>query len=33
MPAVGKTTVSKIVAEGLGLKVVGGGDVLKEMAV
>ncbi|MDG6900974.1 MAG: cytidylate kinase family protein [Nitrososphaerota archaeon] len=29
----GKTTVSKIVAEGLGLKVVGGGDVLKEMAI
>jgi cytidylate kinase len=33
MPAVGKTTVSKIVAESLGLKMVGGGDVLKEMAV
>lgn len=33
MPAVGKTTVSKIVADSLGLKVVGGGDVLKEMAV
>jgi cytidylate kinase len=33
MPAVGKTTVSRIVADGLGLKMVGGGDVLKEMAV
>jgi len=33
MPAVGKTTVSKIIAESLGLKLVGGGDVLKEMAV
>ena len=33
MPAVGKTTVSKLVAERLSLKVVGGGDVLKEMAV
>jgi cytidylate kinase len=33
MPAVGKTTVSRIVAGALGLKVVGGGDVLKEMAV
>jgi len=33
MPAVGKTTVSRIVADRLGLKVVGGGDVLKEMAV
>lgn len=33
MPAVGKTTVSKKVAHELGLKVVGGGDVLKEMAV
>ncbi len=33
MPAVGKTTVSKLVAEELSLKVVGGGDVLKEMAV
>ncbi len=29
----GKTTVSKMVAERLGLKLVGGGDVLKEMAV
>jgi cytidylate kinase len=33
MPAVGKTTVSKIVAEKLGFAVLGGGDVLKEMAV
>lgn len=33
MPAVGKTTVSKTVAESLGLKLVGGGDVLKEMAM
>ncbi len=33
MPAVGKTTVSKMVAEELGVPTVGGGDVLKEMAV
>lgn len=33
MPAVGKTTVSKKVAEALGTPIVGGGDVLKEMAV
>lgn len=33
MPAVGKTTVSRIVAEGMGAPLVGGGDVLKEMAV
>ncbi|HME19172.1 MAG TPA: cytidylate kinase family protein [Nitrososphaerales archaeon] len=33
MPAVGKTTVSRILAEKLSLRVVGGGDVLKEMAV
>ena len=32
MPAVGKTTVSKLLGDALGLKVVGGGDVLKEMA-
>jgi len=32
MPAVGKTTVSKLLGEALGLKVAGGGDVLKEMA-
>lgn len=29
----GKTTVSRIVADNLGLRLVGGGDVLKEMAV
>jgi predicted cytidylate kinase len=33
MPAVGKTVVSRIVARKLSLAVVGGGDVLKEMAV
>jgi CMP/dCMP kinase len=33
MPAVGKTTVSRKVAEALGTPMVGGGDVLKEMAV
>jgi cytidylate kinase len=33
MPAVGKTTVSKTISEALGVPVVGGGDVLKEMAV
>ncbi len=33
MPAVGKTTVSKQVAEALKKQMVGGGDVLKEMAV
>ena len=33
MPAVGKTTVSKQVAEAFGIPMVGGGDVLKEMAV
>jgi cytidylate kinase len=33
MPAVGKTTVSRILGEKLSLPVVGGGDVLKEMAV
>lgn len=33
MPAVGKTTVSRAVARELKLQVVGGGDVLKEMAV
>jgi cytidylate kinase len=32
LPAVGKTTVAKLVAEKLGLKVVGGGDILKEIA-
>ncbi len=33
MPAVGKTTVSKMVAQKLGLPILGGGDALKEMAV
>jgi CMP/dCMP kinase len=33
MPAVGKTTVSRAVADSLGTPMVGGGDVLKEMAV
>lgn len=33
MPAVGKTTVAQLTGKALGLKVVGGGDVLKEMAV
>lgn len=33
MPAVGKTTVSRAVAAQLGVSVIGGGDVLKEMAV
>ena len=33
MPAVGKTTVSRLVADSLGVPMVGGGDVLKEMAV
>jgi cytidylate kinase len=33
MPAVGKTTVSRRVAEVLKTSLVGGGDVLKEMAV
>ncbi len=33
MPAVGKTTVSRKVAESLSVPLVGGGDVLKEMAV
>jgi len=33
MPAVGKTTVSRQVAEELRIPMVGGGDVLKEMAV
>ena len=32
LPAAGKTTVGGIVAKKLGLKVIGGGDVLKEMA-
>ena len=33
MPAVGKTSVSRKVAETLRIPLVGGGDVLKEMAV
>ena len=33
MPAVGKTTVAKIIASQLGLKLVGGGDILKEIAL
>jgi len=33
MPAVGKTTVAKIVASKLGLKLIGGGDILKEIAL
>jgi len=33
MPAVGKTTVSRQVARALKIPLVGGGDVLKEMAV
>lgn len=33
MPAVGKTTVAKIIASKLGLKLVGGGDILKEIAI
>jgi len=33
MPAVGKTTVARIIASKLRLKVVGGGDILKEIAL
>jgi len=33
MPAVGKTTVAKILASELKLKLVGGGDILKEIAL
>jgi CMP/dCMP kinase len=33
MPAVGKTTVAKILASKLNLKLIGGGDVLKEIAL
>jgi cytidylate kinase len=33
MPAVGKTTVSRVLSEALDISMVGGGDVLKEMAV
>lgn len=33
MPAVGKTTVARIIASKLELKLIGGGDVLKEIAL
>jgi cytidylate kinase len=33
MPAVGKTTVSRLIAASMRIPMVGGGDVLKEMAV
>ncbi len=33
MPAVGKTTVAKLLASRLKLKVIGGGDILKEIAL
>jgi cytidylate kinase len=33
MPAVGKTTVSRLVAASMRIPMVGGGDVLKEMAI
>ena len=32
LPAVGKTTIARIIAEKLHLRVFGGGDILKEMA-
>jgi CMP/dCMP kinase len=32
LPAVGKTTVANLVAQKLGLNVVGGGEILKEIA-
>lgn len=32
-PAAGKTTVSKIIADKLKIKAIGGGDILKEMAI
>lgn len=32
MPAAGKTTVAKILAKNLGVKTMGGGEVLKELA-
>lgn len=32
MPASGKTTVAKIISSKLGYRVIGGGDILKEMA-
>jgi CMP/dCMP kinase len=33
MPAVGKTTVAKIISSKLSLRLIGGGDVLKEIAL
>jgi cytidylate kinase len=33
MPAVGKTTVARIIASKLNLRLIGGGDVLKEIAL
>jgi len=33
MPAVGKTTVAKLIASTLGVPLVGGGDILKEIAI
>ncbi len=33
LPAAGKTTVANIIAQKLGLKVVGGGDILMELAI
>jgi len=33
MPAVGKTTVAKIIATRLNVPIVGGGDILKEIAL
>jgi cytidylate kinase len=32
MPAVGKTTVAKLLAKELKVPLVGGGDILKEIA-
>ncbi len=32
-PAAGKTTVARIIAERLGVKAIGGGEILKEMAL
>src|ERR1700688_4383905 len=33
MPAVGKTTVARVIASRLRLKLIGGGDILKEIAL
>lgn len=33
LPAAGKTTVAKIIADRLGFKAVGGGDILMELAI